>query len=131
MSVAGFLKREGKGFKEKENEIWVEIEKKRLHRVLESLKMMEVERISCISGIDTGKEIQVIYHLHYSGGLLNLRVKLPREKPRIKTITEIYPGAILFERELMEMLGIQIDGHPEPKPLFLDKESPSTPLRKD
>jgi len=62
---------------------------------------------------------------------VNIRVSLPKNKLEIKTATGIYPGANLFEREVAEMLGVNVLGHPNLQGLFLNENSPKTPLRKD
>jgi Ni,Fe-hydrogenase III component G len=51
----------------------------------------------------------------------------------IETVTDIFPGAVLYERDLMEMLGVQVKGHPDPRRLFLPDDWPAGkfPLRKE
>lgn len=103
-------------------EEWLKIPVKELERTLYELREAGADRITSITGLDTGKTIDVIYHLLKEGNGINLRISLPRQKPRINTITPIYPGAELFERELSEMLGIKILYHPDPRRLFLPED---------
>jgi membrane-bound hydrogenase subunit beta len=78
-----------------------------------------------------GKEIAVIYQIDCDGSLLNLKVLVSKKNPRLRTITDIFPGAVLYEREVMEMLGVTFEGHPDPRPLFLpDDWKEGYPLRK-
>ncbi|MCX6814259.1 MAG: NADH-quinone oxidoreductase subunit C, partial [Candidatus Aenigmarchaeota archaeon] len=72
-----------------------------------------------------------IYHVFSDGYYVNIRVPLPKKTLEIKTVTGIYPGANLFEREVHEMLGVDFPGHPDLKGLFLNEKSPKTPLRKE
>jgi hypothetical protein len=45
--------------------------------------------------------------------------------------TDVIVGAAFYEREIMEMLGVTFEGHPEPKPLFLpDDWGAAKPLRR-
>lgn len=99
-------------------------------RALVELLHNGVERISTISGVDNGKKIEVLYHFVYGIDSITLRIQLLRESPRVKTISGSFPGAALFERELSEMLGVDVEGNSGPKNLFLDEGSPKTPLRK-
>ncbi len=103
-------------------EVWVRVSRAELEKTLYRLKESGVERITSITGTDTGKSIDITYHLFHKGNSINLRVSLPRQKPEVKSITPVYPGAELFERELSEMLGIKILHHPDPRKLFLPED---------
>jgi NADH/F420H2 dehydrogenase subunit C len=74
-----------------------------------------------------------VYHLH--SFLLNryarLRVPLDEDNPSVATVTTIWPGADLFEREAFDMYGFQFVGHPNLKRLLLPDEWDGHPLRKD
>ncbi len=132
MEVLNYLKEIDKNLKQEKNEIWVKVKKEKLKRVLEKLRNLGVSRISSISGVDVGKKIEIIYHFIYNENIINIRTSVPKEKPEISTIIEIYPGANLFERELAEMLGVKVLGHPNPKRLFLPEDwEGKPPLRKD
>ncbi|MCD6591288.1 MAG: NADH-quinone oxidoreductase subunit C [Candidatus Aenigmarchaeota archaeon] len=128
MHVTAYLKRFNP-FEEHGN-IWIKANRKNLKNILKELKSIGVHRISSITGVDVGKNIEVIYHLIHKHRTINIRVSVDKRKNEIETITDIYPGADLFERELMEMLGLVVKGHPNPKKLFLDEDSPQHPLRR-
>ncbi len=49
----------------------------------------------------------------------------------LPSITSIFPGAKWAERELSEMFGLEISGHPNPGNLLLANEFHGSPLRKD
>ncbi len=110
--------------------IWIDASAANLLPFLRRLRQLGVERISSITGMDTGSGIEVIYHLIHGKNTINVRIALPRDGCEVQSITGIYPGANLFERELHEMLGVEIRNHPNLKKLFLSDESPKTPLRK-
>jgi len=128
MHVEIFLK--GMKPKIENNNVWVSSDTKGFRKILKELKDLGVIRISSISGTDTGKDIEVIYHLIHKNRAINIRVPVDKKNHTIQTITDLYPGANLFERELSEMLGIHIKGHPNQKRLFLAHDSPETPLRR-
>ncbi len=131
MDAAAYLKGIGKDFREEKGEAWISLEPRNLHDVLAHLKQNGFPRLSAISGVDTGKEIELIYHVFSDGYYANVRVPLPKKRLEIRTVTGIYPGANLFEREVHEMLGVDFPGHPNLQNLFLNEKSPKNPLRKD
>lgn len=49
----------------------------------------------------------------------------------VATWTEVYPGADWHEREAFEMFGIEFDGHPSLRKLYLPGDFEGYPLRKD
>jgi NADH-quinone oxidoreductase subunit C len=85
-----------------------------------------VHHLSTITGQDLGAEMELLYHFWHEGGL-TLRVTLPREDPRVSTITVAIPGADFYEREVGEMLGVTFDGHPGPEHLLLPDDWESEP----
>jgi len=62
-----------------------------------------------------------------------LKVEVPVKQPVLPTITPIVPGAILYEREVHELLGVVFSGHPNLSPLILPEDWPEGvyPLRKE
>jgi NADH:ubiquinone oxidoreductase subunit C len=88
-------------------------------------------RLCTITGADTGERIEVLYHFELSDKLLTLRVPLDRNAPTIGTITKIVPSALLYEREVVEMLGVEVRNHPRPVNTFIaDDYRGPPPLRK-
>jgi NADH-quinone oxidoreductase subunit C len=128
MHVENYLKR-FRPRREGDN-IWLALGKTKLREVLKELKSLGLLRISSITGMDNGKDIEVIYHFIHKKKTINIKVSVEKKNSTIETITDIYPGANLFERELSEMLGIRIENHPNPKRLFLSEGSPENPLRR-
>jgi NADH:ubiquinone oxidoreductase subunit C len=89
--------------------------------------------VSTITGLDSGENFEVLYHLHDGAIELTLRTAVPRTSPHIPTVTDIIPGAILYERELQDMFGFVVDGIPDPRRYVLPEDWPQGvyPLRKD
>ena len=50
---------------------------------------------------------------------------------KVPTISHLYPGAEVKEREVYDMFGINFEGHPDLRRIFLDKDFVGFPLRKD
>ncbi len=109
-------------------------DKQHYREALSTLKANDILHLSTITGVDLGEEILVIYHIDCGeGALLNLKLFLPKKAPILPSITDIFPGAILYERDLMEMLGVEVENHPDPRRLFLPEDWPegNYPLRKE
>ena len=89
--------------------------------------------LSTITGLDSGENFEVLYHLHDGAIELTLRTAVPRTNPHIPTVTDIIPGAILYERELQDMFGFVVDSIPDPRRYVLPEDWPADvyPLRKD
>ena len=49
----------------------------------------------------------------------------------VPTISHLYPGAEIKEREVYDMFGIKFENHPDLRRIFLDKDFVGYPLRKD
>jgi NADH:ubiquinone oxidoreductase subunit C len=90
-----------------------------------------VYRLSAITGLDTGERVEVLYHFELLAKVLTLRVPLDRETPSVETITSVMPSAVLYEREVAEMLGVEVRGHPRPvNTIIADDYKGPPPLRK-
>lgn len=90
--------------------------------------------LTAISGVDAGENLEVVYHVSAPHGLLlSLHVAVPRARPVTPTITDVYPAAVLYEREVHDLFGIEFTGHPDPRRLLLYEGWPEGqyPLRKD
>jgi len=93
------------------------------------VERFDLRHLSTITGQDTGREIELLYHF-WDGGGLTLRTSLPREEPHIATLTDLIPGAAFYEREVSEMLDVTFDGHPDLCALLLpDDWDGEAPLR--
>ena len=94
---------------------------------------LEIFHISTISGRDTGTQIEINYHFARPGVVVTVKILTDRQSPAVRTITELFPGAVLYEREIHDILGVTVEGHPDPRRLVLPDDWPEGvyPLRKD
>lgn len=113
--------------------LFATIDSQKLKDLLRMLRRMGITHISTITGVDLGDVVEVIYHFDCKPAILNLKIRLPKDALKVPTITDIFPGAVLYERDLMEMLGVKVEGHPDPRRLFLPDDWPEGvyPLRKE
>ena len=114
------------------NETIVTLTPENLRPAVQTLiERFDLRHLSTITGIDTGTEIELLYHF-WDGQGLTLRTVLPREGARIVTLIDLIPGAAFYEREVSEMLQVLFEGHPTPDPLLLpDDWEGEPPLRKE
>ena len=115
------------------NESFIDLLPNYIHQVTEVLvDRFNLRHLSTITGHDTGSAIELLYHF-WDGEGLTLCTSLSREEPHIATLTDLIPGAALYEREVCEMLGVTFDGHPDPRPLLLPDgwDKKRLPLKKD
>ncbi len=93
----------------------------------------EKAALTAITGLDLGANIGVLYHIRLSNAFVTVRVDVPKENPKIATITDLMPGAAFHEREVTDLLGVTTEGHPNPGRLLLPETWPENvyPLRKD
>ncbi len=87
-----------------------------------------------LAGVDTGDQMQVVYHLWSATTPDWLRViahDLPRDDPRAPTLTGLWPGAEWMERETYDMFGIIFEGNRDLRRIYMPPDYTSFPLRKD
>lgn len=89
--------------------------------------------LSTITARDTTANIEINYHFAKPGVVVTVKTLTDRQAPTVRTITEVFPGAVLYEREIHDILGIKVEGHPDPRRLVLPDDWPDGvyPLRKD
>jgi NADH-quinone oxidoreductase subunit C len=80
-------------------------------------------QLCTITGTQTDDNlIELLYHFDKAGAILTLRVLLPEKEQAIPTISDIIPGALLYEREIHDLYGVDFTGHPSLHKLVLPDE---------
>lgn len=120
---------------QKPKRIFLMSSRKNLKKVLNYLKNeIDCSRLIAITCSDNLKDFELIYHLWSDKEtMISTKIKLSRNKPEMETVTDIFPVANLFEREIHDMFGIGFLGHPDLRRLMLNEDWPKDehPLRKD
>jgi NADH-quinone oxidoreductase subunit C len=97
--------------------------------------------VSCVDWIDEGR-LEIVYVL--SRYMRNdtddaseqrlhvfLKAEVPRDKPALESVIDVFENAEPYEREIHELFGVHFEGHPRLIPLFLERDYDIPPFRKD
>ena len=78
-------------------------------------------------------DLGVAYHRQSRRPLhsIVLKVRLPREEPKVQSLSDLYPTAAWSERETFDFFGIDFVGNPDLRRLFLPEDWVGHPLLKD
>ncbi len=113
------------------------VPKEQLHEVCEQLKTnpdLKFDYLYCLTGMDWGSDLGVIYHLESTElkHLIVVKVKTDdRENPTLDSVCDIWRTAEFHEMEVYDFFGIKFNNHPNLKRLFLTPDWDGWPLRKD
>ena len=122
------------------------IEPKEIHNELMRLRLAEeMDFLRSLTGMDWGcaeegdapdriRGLGVVYHLEstLTGETCCLCTSTQeREEPYLPSVSDIWEGAELPEREVYDFFGIRFTGHPDMRRLYLRSDWEGYPLRKD
>jgi NADH-quinone oxidoreductase subunit C/D len=104
----------------------------RPYRMLYDLSAID-ERVRTRRQGQPDGEFTLVYHLLSFDRNQDLRVKvaLTGEYPSTHTITDLWPSANWYEREVWDMFGITFDGHPHLRRILMPVTWEGHPLRKE
>jgi len=121
----------------------LQIAENRFRDVLRYLKTEATpryQRLDDLTAIDESARRQrenfadftMVYHLlsFDSASRLRLKVPLQGQNPVTGSITDIWPSANWYEREVFDLLGIRFEGHPNLRRIIMPHDWQGHPLRK-
>jgi NADH-quinone oxidoreductase subunit C len=95
---------------------------------------LKFEYLNYITAVDYYQYFEVVYQLTSLVNNRSLVLKTRyygRDNPTVASVTGLWQGADLQEREIYDLMGIRFEGHPNLKRIFLWDGFPGHPLRKD
>jgi membrane-bound hydrogenase subunit beta len=97
----------------RKGEVMIEVDQNNVKKFISQLvNELNVRHLLTITGLDLGQNIGIIYHFSHEREMVNVRTLVPKSKPTAVSIVEIVPGAILYEMEVHDMLGVIFPGNP-------------------
>jgi NADH-quinone oxidoreductase subunit B/C/D len=121
----------------------IEVAQNQLKSVLRFLKQEatpQFRRLDDLTAIDesarrqskTYPDYTLVYHLlsFEPPSRLRLKVALQGEEPVTQSVTDIWPSANWYEREVFDMFGIHFEGHPNLCRIIMPHDWEDYPLRK-
>lgn len=107
---------------------------KKVALMLRDTEDLKFDFLNNIAGVDTGERFEMVYSVSSISHVLRLdfKVILPYDQATVETLSEVWKAADWHEREIWELYGIDITGHPNLKQFLLpDDWDQGHPMRKD
>ena len=138
--VRGLINTDTAGVTEKEShEVWMRSPRDKIREVVNYLRQIQTPHFVTMLGIDRGEDILVKYvmSLFYDEKFREITVVMCVEVPKddlwLPSISDLIKGSLTSEREIHEMLGIEIKDIPDDRHFFLPFDHPEEeyPWRRD
>ena len=95
---------------------------------------LDFNYLTDLTSVDYIDYFEVVYHLlsmnKNHSAVLKARA-LGRTDPWVPSVTSIWKGAEMQEREVWDLMGVRFEGHPNLRRVLLFEGFPGHPLRKD
>lgn len=112
---------------------WIALTPDQLIPAVSTLRdKLSIIQLSVIVGEDV-RDAFLANYIFTGDNVVVLQVRMDHEKPEIPTLANLVPGAIVYERELLDLFGINPVGHPDIRRQAVPEDWPEGvyPLRKD
>jgi NADH-quinone oxidoreductase subunit C len=88
--------------------------------------------LSLLTAVDTGESLEMVYVLVRPSDRerIAFKVPLPYGSPRVPTLSDTWAGAEWLEREVYDLFGVEFEGHPYMRRIFLADDFDGHPLLK-
>jgi len=114
-----------------EKHLYIRTSSNHVEEVAEHITKRLDGRLIHLSAVDYGWDgIDVVYHYafdhierHFH---VNVKVRVPADRPELPSVTAAAPQASWSEREMMDMTAVRFTSHPDPRHLWLPSEWPET-----
>jgi NADH-quinone oxidoreductase subunit C len=115
----------------------VRVPSAQLVQVARSVRQLGYDYLSGVTAVDWRDRVEMLYHCYgwdyvTTPGCVVIRADLPPEpNPLCPSLTTVWAGAELQEREIYDLFGVKFVGHPDLRRILLEDRFPGHPLRKD
>jgi NADH-quinone oxidoreductase subunit C len=118
------------------NELTLTIAAEEIRAAAEAVKNAGYNYFEDLTAVDwfpSSPRFQLSYHIlsHSYKERIRLRVMLEGESPAVETITQVWPSANFYEREVFDLFGIRFEEHPNLRRIMMPDDWQGHPLRKD
>ena len=123
----------GEARKTAERRYWVNVPPGELHDAVRTLRdKLGIVHLSTIVGEDL-RDAFLNSYIFSGEVVVTVCVRIDRDKPQVPSLAPIVDGAMVYEREIHDLLGIVPVGHPDLRRQILPEDWPDGvyPLRKD
>lgn len=92
-----------------------------------------LEDVTAVDWYPSEPRFQITYHIlsHSMKARIRLIARLDGNDAAIDSITGVWPSANFYEREIFDLFGVHIGGHPNLKRIMMPEDWEGHPLRKD
>lgn len=89
--------------------------------------------VTCVDWFPSEPRFEVVYHLLSitKRERVRLKVRLDGSSPALDSVTQVWPAANYFEREVFDLFGVRFAGHPYLRRLLMPEDWEGHPMRKD
>jgi NADH:ubiquinone oxidoreductase subunit C len=101
--------------------------------LLKEDEQFNMELLLCLTCVDYETYFEIVYFLHSLSNeqILVIKAIVQYESPEISSLTQLWPAADWYEREVHDLFGVDFAGHPNMVPLLLYDEFEGYPGRKE
>ena len=104
----------------------VQVHKSDLVEVMRFIAEMGFSVLESISGVDWETHFEIVYHVdRWDGDPTVIQISIhiqDRKNPVFPSVISVWQSADWHEREVYDLFGIQVEGHPNLKRLLLPEE---------
>ena len=92
-----------------------------------------LEDVTAVDWYPSEPRFQITYHIlsHSLKERIRLVARLNSDDAAIDSITPVWPSANFYEREVFDLFGVHIGGHPNLRRIMMPEDWDGHPLRKD
>ena len=108
---------------------WLEVA-----RFLRDVPDLKFDYLSNLTSVDYEGLLEVVadlFSVERGGEGLTIKTRVDKKDPKLDSLTLVWSGADLQEREIYDMMGVRFEGHPNLKRILMWEGFEGHPLRKD